>query len=248
MVSQDVGVPYVAGILRHTIYLPILDLPEKEIGFILRHEAQHIRNHDSTIKCLFRFLRVTMWWNPPARWFWNMLDNLLELRCDAKLTAHMSDQERAEYAAMLRGLAEVLEGRERLSPLVVDELFAVSKAEFMDQRLDIIEKGTGKPSKAAAAAVLCASVILFCASYLVIFQPAGAPPIESFEDTQKIHYEEDYDDRGIEDGEFDVLIVKGSDGRYQLFANYIFRGYLTEDEVNSDDYCNYRIFEEGKQK
>lgn len=244
VVSQDVGVPYAAGIFNHTIYLPLLELPEEEIGFILRHEAQHIRNHDSIIKFLFRLLLLVMWWNPIAHWFWHILDDLLELRCDAKLTAHMSDQERAEYKEMLEGLEEVLTGKERLSPLVVDELFTVSRKKFMDQRLEIIGKNTGEPPRAATIAAWCLAVVAFCASYLIIFQPAGAPPMNNFEEEPEVYYHENYDDHDLSEGAYDIFILKNSDGRYQLFVNYVFTKYLSEDEVKSDEYCNYRIFEE----
>lgn len=243
-VSRDVKMAYAAEIFSHTIFLPVLDLPESEIGLILRHEAQHLRSHDFIVKLLFRLLLVVMWWNPIAHWFWHILDDLLELRCDAKLTAHMSAQERDEYRAMLEGLAKVAAGDEMLSPLVVDELFVASREEFMDQRLKIIDEGTGEPPRIAIIAAWCLAVVLFCASYLVIFQPEIDPPAESFEQTSKIYYEENYDDQAIEDGAYEVLIFKESDGRYQLFVNYVFSGYLTEDEINSENYCNYPIFEE----
>ena len=74
------------------------------------------------------------------------------------------------------------------------------------------------------------------------------PQPEYFEEEPEVYYDEGYIDQDIGDGTYDVFILKGSDGRYQLFVNYIFSGYLTEDEVNSDEYCAYRIFEEGKQK
>lgn len=243
-VSQDVEMAYAAEIFSNTIFLPVLVLPDSEIGLILRHEAQHLRSHDFFIKLLFRLLLVVMWWNPIAHWFWHILDDLLELRCDAKLTAHMNAQEREEYRAMLEGLAKADAGEDLLSPLVVDELFVVTRKEFMDQRLDIIKKGTGEPPRIATIAAWCLAAVLFCASYLVIFQPEIDPPVNSFDEEPEVYYEENYDDQAIEDGTYEDFILKGSDGRYQLFVNYVFSRYLTEDEVNSENYCNYPAFEE----
>lgn len=242
-VSQDVKMAYAAEIFSNTIFLPVLDLPETEIGLILRHEAQHLRSHDFIVKLLFRLLLVVMWWNPIAHWFWHILDDLLELRCDAKLMAPMSAQERHEYRTMLDGLFKAAAGEEMLSSLVADELFVASRKEFMDQRLKIIDEGTGNPPRIAVIAAGCLAAVLFCASYLVIFQPVLDPPAEDFQDDSRTNYKENYDGYDLGGGTYNVFIVKDTDGRYRLFVNYIFKGYLTEDEVNSEEYRNYLIYE-----
>lgn len=246
VVSQEVKLPYVAGLFRHTIYLPVLRFPDEELGFVLRHEAQHIRSRDSLVKLMYRLLMLPMWWNPITNAFWPVLDDLLEMNCDAIVTKHMDARERNAYADMLDNMRKLLKGSERLSPLVVDELFTVSRDDFLDQRLAIIRDGTGKPPRPVSVVVSCVLAVLFCLSYMVIFQPAIDPPVEDFQDDFRTNYDEKYDDHDIEDGSYDVLILKGSDGRYQLFVDYVFSGYLTEGEVNSDPYCNYPYFEEGE--
>ena len=39
------------------------------------------------------------------------------------------------------------------------------------------------------------------------------------------------------------FILKEPDGRYRLFTNYEFRGYLTEDQIVSEEYRELHIFE-----
>lgn len=244
VVTRDVDTPCVVGFVKPTIYLPVPDLSEHEVAIVLSHEVQHARGRDALLKLCFRGLLVVMWWNPFAHWFWFSLDDLLELRCDAKLTEHMSAWERYEYGQVLSRMAAKAVKKKRRSLLVVDELFTVGRNEFIKQRVRIILDGTGRPPRRASIAACCAFAFLFCMSYLVVFQPALAPAETDFQDSKKAYYEEAYDDHDIGDGPYDVVILKGSDGRYQLFVNYIFKGYLTEDEVNSDEYCHYRIFEE----
>lgn len=246
VVSRDVGMPYVGGLIRHTIYLPVLEFPKEEMGFVLRHEAQHIRNRDSTYKLFFRCILLIFWWDLVLYWFWHKLDNLLELYCDRRLTVKMTDRERFAYAEMLEGMKEAFSGRELLSPLAVDGLLKGNRDRFFKRRLEIIRNGSGKPTLPASIAALCLILVLFFASYLVVFQPAVSPLETEFHDGIEATYDENYDDHTIGEGAYDVLVLKGADGRYQLFVNYIFSGYLTEEEVNSEPYCNYRIFEESE--
>ena len=249
VVSPDVEVPYVAGFIHHTIYLPVLDIQENRLELILRHEAQHIRHHDALLKLFFGIVMTAMWWNPVVYLFWGEFDALLELRCDAKVTAGMSDEERFEYVKTLEDIANLIVKGRRTPALALDESSAAGrKGERMLQRTGVVLAGTGKQPRSLRPVAQCVVLALFCASYLVVFQAASFAPAENFQDDSRTYYEEDYDGLGIGDEATGAFILKGSDGRYQLFVNYLFSRYLSEAEVNSDDYCNYRIFEEGKQK
>ena len=194
VVTRDVDTPCVVGFFNRTIYLPVSDLSEHEVAIVLSHEVQHARGRDSVLKLCFRVLLVIMWWNPFAHWFWFNLDDLLELRCDAKLTEHMSAWERYEYGQVLSHMAAKAVKKKRRSPLVVDELFTVGRNEFIKQRVRIILDGTGRPPRYASIAACCAFAVLFCASYLVVFQPALAPQAEYFEEEPEVYYDDSYID------------------------------------------------------
>lgn len=253
VVSPDVGVPYVEGIFRHTIYLPILELPEHEIELVLAHEVQHIRGHDSVVKFFFRLLLAVMWWDIFAHWFWHGLGDLLELRCDGKMTRHMTEQERIDYGQTLSHMAASLTGKKPMSPLAVNEFIAAGRDEFIKQRMDIILYGTSEPLRKTRVLSGCLFLVLFCASYLLVVQPASIPSEEKFEEKTGVSYYgnqkgPEIGDKMSGDAMTNSFIFKGSDGSYQLYINYEFSRFLTEDELNSDPYQNLYIFEEGKQK
>ena len=89
---------------------------------------------------------------------------------------------------------------------------------------------------------------VFLASYLVIFQPGLSPSAEEFQSDARALYRDGYDGPDVKDAPYDIFIFKGLDGRYQLFVNYEFSRYLTEEEVASEQYQNVYIFEEGSNK
>lgn len=248
VVSPDVEVPYVAGFFHHTIYLPDLDMREDRLELVLLHEAQHIRHHDALFKLLFGVVMTAMWWNPVVYLFWGEFDTLLELRCDAGVTAGMSDKERFEYVEALKEMANLIVKGRRAPALALDESSAVGrKGNRLIQRTSVILASTGKPPRSLRPVAQCAVLLLFCASYLVVFQAAGAPPAENFQDDSRTYYYEDYDDPNAEDGIYSTFIMKGIDGRYQLFINYRLIRYLSEDEVASDTYKDLLIMEENIQ-
>lgn len=247
LVSPDVEIPYVAGIFRHTIYFPVLDLPEKEIELALAHEAQHIRTHDAWIKLFFGLLSAVMWWNLIVRWFRREIDALLELRCDAKVTERMDEQERVEYGEMLQKIAAQVMSKRRVPALALDESPAVGKDNVLTQRMDVILHREDKLARRVSVAALCVLLVLFFASYLVLFVPAGAPPTEDFQNNPGVgaYYEESFDGPEIGDGANSTYILKMSDGRYRLYIGYEFSRYLTEDEIALDEYKGLLIAEES---
>ena len=249
VVSPDVEVPYVAGFFRHTIYLPDLDMQEDRLELVLRHEAQHIQNHDALLKLLFGLVMTAMWWNPVVYLFWGEFDALLELRCDARVTAGMSDEERLEYVETLKEMASLIAKGRRAPALALDESSAVGrKRNRLTQRASVLLAGTGKPPRSLRPVAQCVVLLLFCASYLVVFQAASLAPAENFQNDSRTFYDENYDSPDIEGGIYSTLIFQGTDGRYQLFINYEFSRYLSEDEVASDEYKNLLIAEENIQK
>lgn len=246
LVSPDVEVPCAAGVLQCAIYLPDADLPEREIELILAHEAQHIRNKDAQIKLAVGLLTAVMWWNPVAHLFQREIGRLLELRCDAKVTEHMDLMEQTEYLTMLRNMAGRIVSRKRAPALALDESQVIGrkKETFIQQRFEVILSYNGKPPRRMGMAVRCVLLALFCASYLVILQPAGLAPAENFQDDARTSYEDNYEGRGLGDGANGAFIYKEADGRYKLFVNYTFSRYLSEDEVASDEYQDLLICEE----
>ncbi|MCI8915847.1 MAG: hypothetical protein HFF26_04145 [Oscillospiraceae bacterium] len=244
LVSPDVEAPYVSGIFRPTIYLPVLEMSEHDVELVLAHEAQHIRTHDAQIKVFFGLLSAALWWNPAAYFIRKDVYALLEFRCDAKVTEHMSSEERGEYLEMLVRMARRIVSKRYLL-LAPDESPAVGRDTVLGQRIEVsIAQANRKPRPVWKAVQWLVLIAVFVLSYLVMLQPAIAPPAESFTDGPGIYYKEDFVDLEAGEGEFSSFIFKTSDGRYKLYKNYVFIKYLSEEQVTSEEYQYLRIFEE----
>lgn len=250
LVSPDVEGPCVAGVFHPTIYFPDEKLSEQEIRFILAHEVQHVKNHDALIKLFFGLMSAVMWWNPAVWAFRKTIDSLLEFRCDAKVTEHLSRSDQTRYAVMLESMVKRGAEARKVPALALNEFQAVGKEKVVIQRVKVILGYEGKPQRMNPMA-LCLVVLLFCASYLVMFQPAEMPRAERFEEETGVYYHENIE--GLEksegsEGMYNTFICKGTDGRYTLFVNYEFVRYLSEEEMDSDEYKDLYLFEEEIQK
>ncbi len=246
MVTPDVEVPCAAGIFRHVIYLPPVELPEWEIEMILAHEAQHIRSHDGKIKLFVGLLTAAMWWNPIAQIFRREAGRLLELRCDAKVTRHMDKRGQTQYLTMLQHMADRIVSKRRTPALALDESQAVSRDTFIKQRFKVILAYDGKPPRRVSVMTRAAMLAVFCVSYLVIVQPAELAPAENFIDETEVYYMDDCEGLDKDEGKYGTFLIKEPDGRYQLCINYTFVKYLSEEEVTLDQYKDLHVFEEDR--
>ena len=250
VVSPDVEMAYVAGVFRLTVYFPAMEASEEEIELILAHEAEHVRAHDAVVKLFFGILTVALWWNPLVHLWREDIDALIEMRCDEKVIEHMDEEEQFRYTVMLKDMAERIVNRRRTPAMTLDESMAARGGCALSQRVTVINDRKGAPPKRASLAAFCFMLVLFAASYSVLFQPAGEPPADSFEVKTGVDYYnyENYDDPidGKQIG--NSFILHGSDGRYRLIVNYAFSKYLTEREVESEEYQHIHIFQEGNVK
>lgn len=245
VVSPDVEMAYVAGVFRLTVYFPAMEASEEEIELILAHEAEHVRAHDAVVKLFFGILTVALWWNPLVHLWREDIDALIEMRCDEKVIEHMDEEEQFRYTVMLKDMAERIVNRRRTPAMTLDESMAARGGCALSQRVTVINDRKGAPPKRASLAAFCFMLVLFVASYSVLFQPASAPPESHFKDEPEIYYKENYDGSEIDDWVSNAFILKEPDGRYRLIENYKFSKYLTEDEVASEKYRQFYIFEEG---
>lgn len=248
LVSPDVDVAFVLNGIRPTIYLPADEVSEQKIELTLAHEAQHVRNHDAFFKLAFVFLRSAIWWLVPIHSFQKRFEDLLELRCDAKVMDSLGQARRGEYVEYVEYMLTLTDaGRRALEyreALIAGKSMAVKGKSSLECRvkfMEACEKKSPRMSPVAAALV----VAVFLASYLVVVQPEISPPGEEFQNNNRDFYQSQYDDPMNDGGKSSTFIWKESDGRYQLFVNYEFSRYLTEAEAASEQYQNVYIFEEG---
>ena len=117
--AKNLKTPFVLGLIRQKIYLPV-GLNVEERGYILLHEQTHIHRKDHIIK-LLAFLILSIHWFNPLVWIAFMLMSTdMELSCDEQVLKVMNEDIKKPYANSLLSLAtgrHILNG----SPLAFGE-------------------------------------------------------------------------------------------------------------------------------
>jgi beta-lactamase regulating signal transducer with metallopeptidase domain len=154
-IARDVG-PAVVGILRPRIVLPewALRLGEKDRGFVLRHETEHIRAGDPRLLLVAGLLLVAMPWNVALWWMTRRMRLAMEIDCDARVLRGTNAVH--EYGMLLLAVGE---RRGRTLPLVAS--LTEQRASLERRILAMTASRPGYPRlvSAALALVACATGI-----------------------------------------------------------------------------------------
>ena len=117
--AKNLRTPFVLGLIRPKIYLPI-GLNASERSYILLHEQTHIHRKDHIIKIL-AFLTLSIHWFNPLVWIaFVLMSKDMELSCDERVLKEMDEDIKKPYANSLLLLAtgrHILNG----SPLAFGE-------------------------------------------------------------------------------------------------------------------------------
>ena len=221
LMSPQLGMPYTSGLLHPVIYLPDVDLSDEEWRLVLRHEIAHIRSHDNLKKLFFLAVEAIFWWNPLAHFSAQEINALIELRCDAKVTAEMNDQERLDYAALLRKLL-TLRNLEK-APATVS---AMAGGQW-EMRLRFESLGRSGDTKRPQYILYALLILIFVLSYFVVVQPARFPTegLDTDETGNTVSIITDIDFSTNES----QIVFEG--GKYHLYINGEFVGSLYEEEL-----------------
>lgn len=103
--SDKIQSPAVYGIIKPKILLPS-SYEQKEVRYILKHEATHIRRADNLWRILAFLIVAVHWFNPLAWIFLKLFLADVELACDETAIAKYSEEERKSYAGSLLDCAE----------------------------------------------------------------------------------------------------------------------------------------------
>ena len=99
--SDRVSTPFIMGLLRPKIYVPI-GTDAETLRYVLAHERVHLRRADHWIKAL-AFLLLTVYWFNPLCWLAFLLMNRdMELSCDERVLAENGSAARAYSLSLLR--------------------------------------------------------------------------------------------------------------------------------------------------
>ena len=101
--------PAAAGIFRPSVYLPVSvlsDFRKDSLRYVLFHELQHFRQHDSVVNLLAEFGRILYWFNPAVWYGMKKMRLDREIACDSAVLEILKDCEYSGYGHTLLDLAE----------------------------------------------------------------------------------------------------------------------------------------------
>lgn len=103
-VVKGIQTPFVFGIIKPKIYLPLY-LTEKEQEYIILHEQKHISRFDHIIK-LFAFFVLCVYWFNPLVWIaFFLMGEDMELSCDESVIKQLGSGIKKEYSSSLLSLS-----------------------------------------------------------------------------------------------------------------------------------------------
>lgn len=208
--TSAVRVPCCIGVFQKVIILPDKTYSGEKLYYILLHEYSHLENNDSLLKILVSILCAVYWWNPIILLLRNDLCQILEIRCDGKISGKVETSARGDYLrVLLEEFKNVDDTEGKGFHQVVIPLFEDHSIKILE-RFQLVANGRNRSvhSGQIAAFFLSAALLLF--SYSFIVQTRYEVPTGEVEDNlgaRKIDTEESY-------------IKQKADGVYWLHTPY----------------------------
>ena len=234
LVSSSISRPYTAGLFRPVIYLPDIELPEEQWRTILRHEVQHIRSHDEVKKLFFLAIQALFWWNPLAHISRKEIDTILELQCDAKVTAGMSNEEVDAYLDLLWTLKE----RKAEQRIPVGASTMVWDQKQLEARFAALQNAGSSREKRPPVVLYILLIVLFGASYFVLVQPARFVSEEKL--VEGLALTDDYYTINVTGNTSEMQLIY-EDGCYNLYVGDTFLSPIDKDQLQNEPFNSLPI-------
>jgi hypothetical protein len=182
--SDRVKYPFVTGLWRPTVYVPVgLDPAVRE--FVLEHELAHVRNRDLHWSLAARILKVLLWPQPLIWWLSRALALATEEQCDAAVVASGLPRER--YAAALLDLRTFLSPQTRAGAVAAGLSLgtinpgSAKRPSILYRRIEAIMKCKTTPMNLSprSRAVVVVGTVAVCAATVFAFNrsaPVQTPP------------------------------------------------------------------------
>ncbi|MFE6074007.1 M56 family metallopeptidase [Paenibacillus sp. NPDC057886] len=95
--SAMIRSPFLIGLWKPTIYLPMKNSANVDIGMVLHHELIHLKRKDLWIKALILVARALHWFNPLVHMLSKDIHTWSELSCDEEVVKGMAYADRKRY-------------------------------------------------------------------------------------------------------------------------------------------------------
>lgn len=118
IITESLG-PATVGVLRSRVVLPrwVLALPDEQRQYIVRHEEEHRRSHDSTLLFLGSLAVILFPWNAALWWQLRRLSLAVEMDCDRRVVSTLGDPH--AYGRLLLAVAQASNRGPRLQPALL---------------------------------------------------------------------------------------------------------------------------------
>lgn len=224
--------PAIYGLRKHYILFPEnLQLTDKQLYYIFRHETAHYLHHDVLLKLCVRFLCIVYWWNPFSGFLQKKLDEILEMRVDKTITKE--HDKKVEYLQCLVYVADCMTKPNTDINNSTAISFYSDFSSNLKTRFNMLMNDEVKPFyKFKKNVLLILFTALFCLSYIFIFEASYIPP-------------EDSAGKFIPD-KTNTYIIERKDGLYDFYMNGDFAGTENSIEYYPDDIPIYKEGGEAK--
>jgi beta-lactamase regulating signal transducer with metallopeptidase domain len=102
--TASISTPFVLGLIRPRIYIP-LTLTEEERQYIILHEQTHIQRLDHLVKLLAYLILCLHWFNPLVWVAFLLMGADMEMSCDERVLKKLGKEAKKAYSLSLLSLA-----------------------------------------------------------------------------------------------------------------------------------------------
>lgn len=104
--TEEESIPMIHGLLKPIIHIPKnLPLTDRELYYVLSHEAAHYFHGDLWQRLLLKLLRIAYWWNPFVYLLEDSFETLLEMRVDSHIIRSTDGKNSSDYLQCLIDIA-----------------------------------------------------------------------------------------------------------------------------------------------
>lgn len=226
--TSSVSVPLLFGVFKPKIILPQIDLSDKELYYIIRHEVTHYHHYDLWIKLFVELTSIIYWWNPLVYILKQQIDKILEIRVDTAVTKHMSKAERINYLECLLTIAKG-NAPSRINSFSL--AFDSRTASVLSQRFYIVLDNNFDQKFGAKSSILFMALMLILTLIsFVVIEPYSIARMDQ-QQTVELTTESAY-------------LLVNPNGGYDIFLNHEYFGTVSEVK---DSYSDLRIYKNAKE-
>ena len=186
--TREIGQPFVWGLLRGSVYLPVdftdLDVPQHR-RTILAHELSHVARLDAGVNLLQVAAQAIYWFHPFVWWANRKIRQEREKCCDEMAVAQLSMAPEHYTGAIVEALAT-----ERRSARPIPTLAIVGSVKDIEERIKTMlrpgKKFYKRPSLVAATAILLVALLTVPTSFVLTARAEAAAKSES-QSTKTLH-------------------------------------------------------------